>query len=206
MHKFLLYINTDIFLPTRRKKKKKKKTRRRSDKQSKLPRRRWAGTLALWSPIKNVIFLLTVQVKSSDSTWWPEQVSASVRREVTSGFLLLCWRSRFPESAEQLLSLIVFFPPSFTDLFGTKNPPGEVLPAVKQEVKSFKLLLPPVWAVVMSSGTPAVRGNVSVIFFFLVTVILFCNFYVSWNEHWSRGNSKLRMGRDDIISGCNAIG
>lgn len=88
----------------------------------------------------------------------------SVRREVTSGILLLCWRPRFPESAEQLLSLVVFFFFQFCWFVWHQNPPREVVPAVKEEVKSFKLLLPPVWAVVMCSRTRAVRRNVSVTF------------------------------------------
>lgn len=69
-----------------------------------------------------------------------------VRQEVTSVFLLLCWRAaRCPESAERFLVLIVFFPFMLICLAPKKNAPREVPPAVKQEVGSFKLLplLPP---------------------------------------------------------------
>lgn len=69
-----------------------------------------------------------------------------MRQEVTSVFLLLCWRAaRCPESAERFLVLIVFFPFMLICLAPKKNAPREVPPAVKQEVGSFKLLplLPP---------------------------------------------------------------
>lgn len=125
MHKFLLYINTDIFLPTRS-----------------------GGSI-----IRNVIFLITVQLRSSDSTW-----AFPCGRK---------WRQDFFSAEDhgfqnqQLFGLIVFFF-QFCWFVWHQNSPREVLPAVKQEAKSFKLLLLPVWAVVMCSGTPAGRGNASV--------------------------------------------
>lgn len=65
-----------------------------------------------------------------------------MRQEVTSVFSSSLLEDRGVQNQRSSFSLIVFFF-RFADLFGTKNPPREVPPAVKQEVNSFKLLLPP---------------------------------------------------------------
>lgn len=102
-------------------------------------------------------------------TWWPEQVSfrAAGSDVRISSSLLRTTVSRISQTASQFKRFFLFFF-QFSWLVWHQHPPWKVLPAVKQEVKSFKLLLPPMRPRVMCSETPAVRGNVSVTFFCII--------------------------------------
>lgn len=147
MHKLLLYINTDIFLPTRRGKKPTEENDNSLSCRGTAEQQLW-----LWSISRNVLFLFTGQLRSSGShrsdlmTWAGESFRTAGR---SSSFLLHCF-----QNLQLLKRWLVWH----------QNPPWKVLPAVKQEVQSFKLFLPPVWARVMCSETPAVRGNVTCTF------------------------------------------
>lgn len=163
MHKLLLYINTDIFLPTRRGEKKTTEMKMITVRAAAAPLSRSSGSV-------------TDHQKRRFSVHSPAQI-IGISPDDLSRWEFPCgrkWRQDFFFSAEDhsfqnqpnsfsVQTVFVFF--QFSWLVWHQNPPWKVLPAVKQEVKSFKLLLPPVRARVMCSETPAVRGNVSVTFF-----------------------------------------